>query len=887
MFIRFFQIVFFLCFFSPFSLAQASCRNVFEGSLREAQQISSARAETFDKNLPRFVDIMEESRLEKLWSPKTQGPKALSAFLPKDVSFISHRLRESQEAHLVKFPAFGSAMIVRAKYESQGQNLETNISFGKEGLIDNLDLEQKWLVGPRSKAAVLFLHGGGTKSTGGHVAEAIINHFQKHNVSVISPDLPWHAEGPRTFMGTLDQEMLALADLVKKYIHPEVPLFVWGHSWGGTFAHRIMQMSGEREEGFFHKSLKALIITSPAVDPAPGKALKEKKRAYFTRLEEGLKKEDKRAPNEGHIFHQMVLDGKTSPTGQFFASLTLAELNDKIPEHQGKNYLPSLMLVGVGDSMVYLGFEDLFHNYYDRLENVETHYLEKLPLILSNGQTLETVGHLLSDYLGPKGKNPVNFELALTFINKHISTEKPPLNKNKEVLLFDALNVIQLWANDLSFREWAKTGSIIKTKKTDYFKKLKQEHQNNYEMFLDEIFQYSPSVYLLKLLEKRTEDKLFEIQEKLKPLQNFFSNYSDFYAFLKVRNLEDGELVLEKLFERVTQNMGKKYKQNFLRNVFDLVRQDSSFKKFHEKYFYLSNKDIGEINERFQELYKLEQKMKEVYIPSVEDYKEHGYLIDKEIYQKIQRIEDNIQERFQLEEQRTKLGKEILVMTRQFNTDIDRLRHFIKQLKLILEEAFSSPPDFLKAEFEKSEKEFLDLYEFSEKMGLKLEEESLRALGDGDFSLQSIHSHLVPHRSMIDEFNKKYDIFIQNRKKLQQAVIKAIKAGELLSKEEDYLRKELYEETGLYSQLNEISLLLSQKEAEKQKQLSRKFELIGEYNQLIPSPAISKNYHWFAHEILNLSDFDKELLEKNKLQLQHIIKNWNNLHSQVLPPLPH
>ena len=884
--IRFFQLCFVFFTFPCVSQTQNSCKSLFEGSLRQAQLLSSSRAEAFDKNLPKFVDIIEESTLEKFWSSKAPNPDTLTAFLPKGVSFVSHRLRESQESYLVKFPAAGSAMIARAQYESQGQSLETNVSFSKEGLIDNLGAEKKWLAGPKSRAAILFLHGGGTKSTGGHVAESIINHFQKHNVTVISPDLPWHAEGPRTFMGTLDQEMLSLADLAKKYIHPDVPLFIWGHSWGGTFAHRIMQMTGEREEGFFHKSLKGLIITSPAVDPAPDKSLKEKKKAFFTRIEEGLKREDEWAPNEGHIFQQMVLDGKTSPTGQFFASLTLAELNDKIPEHKGKNYLPALMIVGNGDSMVYLGFEDLFHNYYDQLENVEAHYLEKLPLIISNNQKKpEKVGHLLSDYLGPKGKYPVNFELAFDFINKH-TVEKPRLNKDKLWILFDMLNIMQLWSNDLSFREWTKNSFIMKTEKTDYFKKLKQELNDNNEILLKQMYQYSPSAHLIKSLETVDKDNFSEIKEQIKPLERFFSNQSSLYAFLKSETVEESLLASEKLLKTITEQAGKKYQQQFRRNIYELIKADSTLKSVKEKYAYLSNTEIQEIKAFFQKSQKLEQKLQELYIPSAEDYKNQGYLTDEQIYKKIYKITDNSQKRSELKKQIKTLQKDITVLEKQFNVDIDKVQKIIKQLKLILEEAFSSPPDFLKAEFENSEKEFLAVYAFSEKMGVKLEEESLNTLKEGSFSLKSIHNHLDIHRPMIDEFNRKYDTFIQNRKKLRQAVIQAIKQGKFLSKEKDHIRKELYEETGLYYQLNQISQLLAEKEVEKHELFRLYVELSEEYNRLLPYPDISKSHLWPVADLLNLSNFNQELLEENKLQFQQILKNWKSLSSQVLPSLP-
>ena len=887
MFIGFFRIIFlFLLFFSfPFSLAQSSCHSLFEGSLRSAQLISSSQAKAFDNKLPRFIDIMEESQLEKFWSSQTQDPSALSAFLPEDVSFINHRLRESQASHLVKFPATGSAVIARAKYESQGQRLETNISFSKEGLIDNLGAEQKWLVGPSSGAAVLFLHGGGTKSTGGHVAEAIINHFQKHNITVISPDLPWHGEGPRAFMGTLDQEMMSLSDLVTKYVHPNVPVFIWGHSWGGTFAHRIMQMTGEKEEGFFHKSLKGLIITSPALDPAPGKDLKEKKKAYFERKLEALKKEDQMAPNEGNIFQQIVLDGKTSHTGQMFASLTISQLKDIAPKHGGKDYLPALMLVGVGDFMVYLGFEDLFHNYYDELQNVEAHYLEELPLIMSRSEKVR-VGHLLSDYLGPKGRYPVNFELAMDFMNRHADIKKSVINKNKQAPILDMLQVVQLWANDLSFREWSKNAKTFKVEKTDYYKWLKQVYQGKYNLLREKIYQHSPSLYLLKVLDDIPLDGFSSAKEKMKLAQRAFSSNGVFSALLKAEGLKEAQTQIEELTQQLRKQSNKKYKESFMKDIFGLLEKDSSLNSLQEKYPYLSKESMKRIQLDIQEIKILEQKLRENYVPDLAEYKEFdSSLSDNEAHWQTQKILNNLEERLELENRKKYLHQDLTKLIKKFNTDLDRIRSLIRQLKLILDETFIQPPEFLKTDFENSEKEFLNLYGFFEELEDKIEEGALLALTTQGLGLKRLHDRLAPHRPMIDEFNRRYDTFIKNRKNLWQKVLIAIKKGEYL-KEAEYLAQELYGDEGLYTETEKLSIFLAQKEAERQRNWLQTVKLEKEYNQLLPYPALSNHFFWSAPEFLHLPNFNEERLKENRIQLQQILKNWKSLNSQVLPPLP-
>ncbi|MCY4321837.1 MAG: alpha/beta fold hydrolase [Bdellovibrionaceae bacterium] len=901
---------FFLFFyFSNTVLASKDCEKVFKSSLRSAQVVSAFTADKFH-NLPKFRDIIEETQLERHWSSRSPNPPSLFPFLPENVSFISHRLRESQGFHLVKFPATGSAVIVRAQYESQGQSLETNVSFSKEGLIDNLEAQKKWLIGPSLSAAILFLHGGGTKSTGGHVAEAIINHFQKYNIAVISPDLPWHGEGPRDFMGTLDQEMLALGDFSKQYIHPDVPVFVWGHSWGGTFAHRIMQMTGERESGFFHNNLKGLIITSPAIDPAPGQSLHKKKQAYFQRKQSALNSLDRVAPNDINIFQEMVLDGKTSPVGQFFSSLTIAQLEDKIPDNKGKDFLPALMIVGQGDPMVYVGFEDLFHQYYDSLENLEAHYLKNLPLIMSNDIKKEQrVGHLLSDYLGYEGKYPINFELAFNFIKKQHSSDLKALKQSKNTPLFDMLNILQLWANDLSFREWTKQTYTIKSIKTEYYRNIAKKFQEKINSLEEDFYEFSPASHLSRVLEKALEkailfkasesgetipqnfqDKLktdfSNFKEQLKLVQKHFSNSSFIHDILKAETWAEAQNHISKFFTQISVQKGKKYRKIFTKDIIKSSDENPEFKSLLEKYPYLSVKDIKTIKTYLEEVKSLRDQIKEMYIPSIDDFSFYAKDSAAEAYQRIQLIKTNIKQREELDKKNKILIKEISSLGKTFKVNLDKIRNLIKRLKLLIEEAFISYPDILKEDFEKSEKEFSDLYAFTEKMEDKLEEESLKALETGDLSLQTVHNHLVAYRPIIDEFNKRYDTFLQNRKELKQKIIQAIRSDKIFKEEAEDLVKELYEPQGLYAESEKFSQILAQKEAEKQEIFIKKVKLVEKYNELLPYPALSEQSIHVVDYFLNIPKFTKQTLEENSVYLQQIIKDWKSLNSQLLPTLP-
>ena len=227
------------------------------------------------------------------------------------------------------------------KYESRGQKLETDVNLSKMGV------KAEWLIDLSSSAAVFFLYPGERKSKGSH------------------------AEGPGTFIGGLDQELIALSDFVKKYVHPGVPLFVGGHSYGGSTIHRFMQMTGEREEGFFHKNLSSLIITSPAVDPAHGASLREEHEANQRRSEDVMEnRRDQMALFDRDFVKQMIMEGSTLEN--FLASVINSQTDDEAAsstdshlEAEGlpqlwEKYLPAILVLEENKPSLYSNFERMF-----------------------------------------------------------------------------------------------------------------------------------------------------------------------------------------------------------------------------------------------------------------------------------------------------------------------------------------------------------------------------------------------------------------------------------------------------------------------------------------------------------------------------------------------
>ena len=910
-----FKIKSLLCFLflisSSFSQAVEKCLQEFSGSLRQAQQTVSTKP---FNHLPKFGDVTEEIALSKHWNRKpTEGMKALMHFLPKDVSFIYHALWESPSKSLVKFKDKGYSVIVRAGYESQTKLLETNVTLSDFGLINNENQSQKWLIGPHIPAGILFLHGGGTKSSGGHVAHGLINHFKKYNIAAISPDLPWHSEGSRTIMGTLDQEILALSDFTKKYVHPKVPLFIWGHSWGGAFAHRIMQMTGEQEKGFFHQNLKGLIITSPAIDPAPGKPITEKTSSYIKRRKQVLTtKKDQISSRDIDIFKNIVLDGKTSPVGGFFASLTISQLNDEIPDHKGKNYLPSLMVVGKGDPLVYVGFEDLFHQYYDKLKNVETHYLEDLPII-TNRNKAERVGHLLSDYLlDSKDSTPVNFKLAANFIKNQLPEFKITQDTANDPPI---LSILKLYSNNLAFREWLKEAVIIDvTNNQSVFNDLNTQYTETNKKFESLVLRMHPSVWLSNELNKvlgkidkkendtdenaalsilpvkDTPNNTLDIRSYKKELRKFdvFITHTFYSKFLlKIESITKPMEFKQEIEGLLNANipdaqLGVKTKRKFLNEV-NSVGKNNNWDAFFDKYFYIPKKIQDEVKAVSKELTKVNDKLNELHIPEPKEFKILN-LSESKIKDRILKISANVEKRKELQESFFELNKETKKLKSEINKNLKKIANYMRQVKDLFKSSNSSPPESLKALYQQSKEDFSNLYRLSEILNDKIEAEAIQAIENQDFNINTIKCCMDKHKKEIDHFFLKYNKFILNRKKLRQKLIEKVREEDLTTELADIFNS-LYGDLGIYKITDFFSLELAKKESELLKVSLMKAQSLENYQKLLPYSPLSIVSVQFAKNILNNNSY-KNFDSSDDQAFQSILNRWNSLGSTILPPLP-
>ena len=419
-----------------------NCKNSFSMKALESEVQRKTQS---SMNL--FMNPLQEQAFQKQWEKKTSAPNPLQTFLPKGVYYLNHQLFNPESTTAVKINS-NNIVYAKAFYEHNNHTFSTNVIFHKRTIYNNLTADKKYLAGENARAVILFLHGMGMKTAGEHIAKKWITDFSPYNIDVISLGLPWHSEGRRSFVTSLTEEVSHLSAFARKYIPPNTPLFILAHSGGTVFAQQLMVLTDGPQGGrFFHPSLKGIILISPVVDTEPGKSANQKYQTFSAGQRKGLAQEPQLPikPLEKQRFEDI------SPLGELYGMWAITQLELNAPAHEGEKYTPALMAVGTKDPLVFTGFPRKVYDYYNKLKNMETHYLDKLPLLRNKNETAE-VGHFISEYLDPSSKLPIAVALSLQFMEKQLNTT---LTKEASGELFpDFVNAIQKFSNDLGFQRF-------------------------------------------------------------------------------------------------------------------------------------------------------------------------------------------------------------------------------------------------------------------------------------------------------------------------------------------------------------------------------------------------------------------------------------------------
>ena len=813
------KLLFILLFFFPYNVFADGggngdrCSSSFIGSrLYYANRAVEKHGNDVELQ-PQFQDVAAERALVSRWNkPPANVPNRIMSVFPEDVHLINHQMSRPANATTVKLGEAGETVLMaRAYYSYSGHRFSTNVAFSSRALTSNLMSMDKpdsknWLVGEDATAAILYLHGGGTKSTGGHTAETLINHFRSVNIDVVSLDLPWHAEGHREMLPHLEAELKALSAFAQKYIPSTVPLFVWGHSWGSVWAEALMRMTDRPHSEFsFHHSLTGVMIMAPAVDAAPGRSMRDKSEEYQRRIENSKNNlSHLYAPRERFIWPQMVEQGKTNPIPGLFSLLSILNLDQTPPAHRGEKFIPALMVVGKGDPLVYVGFENLF-DVYKKLKNVETHFLDELPIKDADPNQLNKVGHLLREYAHPSTNTAIDIKLASDFIAKYIGVKSLD-RRNRDLPFSGFISTVQAYANNLAFREYVGSRSYFVTRSTKVYGEVtlaRNDVVNEMRpIFADYFFVSARLKRVLEQLishknDQEYKDALGEIQKLLQP--HFFSRFSNDVIVMQelqrfpvegdvqvVRQWAEEFLNNEKLINFFNKPASRNKINSLSRKIIGSSDVGTAIAIVKEEQ--LSKEQEELVVDKLGRIFEMTSILNSVHVPTFESISQRSTydLKDKDrIEARINGIRNNVESRQVLQSKVTEIGSQLREL-RDINTGfLVEVRHHIRIIKEAFAESAMEVPNSLKESIAESQKELDKLVKASDRLGEAVENafvaEMLRS-NDQSLSMNVFNEVISRHTEAINEFARQYENYATHRRHLRRDLIVAIEKGEMGAK---------------------------------------------------------------------------------------------------------
>lgn len=128
--------------------------------------------------------------------------------------------------------------------------------------------ENRWIPEDDPTAVLVIVHG--FTEHGGRYARAAAE-LNRHGYAVVAMDLRGHgrSEGERAFVQSFDQYLDDLdAQLVRlRRRWPDKPLFLFGHSMGGTI---LIRLAMKRPETIERANVRGIVLSAPALQVADG-----------------------------------------------------------------------------------------------------------------------------------------------------------------------------------------------------------------------------------------------------------------------------------------------------------------------------------------------------------------------------------------------------------------------------------------------------------------------------------------------------------------------------------------------------------------------------------------------------------------------------------------
>ncbi|HAG91124.1 MAG TPA: hypothetical protein DCL41_04600 [Bdellovibrionales bacterium] len=424
-------------FLPSLSFAETRCEDLLtkiEGSYPYYAKRAEENRGNFKEKHPEFLNPQKEKLLAQLWQGEL-GPETLNMLLPEGVTFVAHQLRKAGTPGVVKLES-GDLVILRVEMPFDGKVIGTNVTLNAQSLFKNLERSIKgeplWLVGPEAKAALDWGHGGGTKTTGGHTADTLLNSMAKYDVFTVGMDQPWHGEGAREWFKDANTYFRYRVAFRNRFIHPDVPTFLVGHSKGGLVADMAVRRTGEGFEDIgLDKAYVGFIPLSFVPDVMPEGTFKDK--TIVERQKDINQKAEhvmcRMNPGDRDLFANLVAEDKTSALSGLFCSF-LSVFSNWSSTH--KPTVPSLYVMGEHDAL-YLLSEEKIEEYVRNLGNSS---LWTYSARVNFRGEVENVGHLIFDHYMPKKDHEEAFQVMVDYMTSKKLIEGPVESKEAIQALF-------------------------------------------------------------------------------------------------------------------------------------------------------------------------------------------------------------------------------------------------------------------------------------------------------------------------------------------------------------------------------------------------------------------------------------------------------------------